>query len=74
MLPVSKILLPWNSESGFGAVAFDGSVWVDKTAVMRHKISPDSVTKSIDQARSKVERRLTLLRGERPLPELDGPQ
>ena len=72
VLPVSKILLPWNTESGFGAVAFDGSVWVDKTAALRHGLSSEAVTRSTAQARSKVERRLKQLRGDRPVAELDG--
>ncbi|HSS65871.1 MAG TPA: phosphoribosyltransferase family protein [Gammaproteobacteria bacterium] len=72
VLPVSKILLPWNTESGFGAVAFDGSAWVSQAAVQRFGISPDAVERSTAQARSKVEHRLTLLRGDRPLPKLAG--
>jgi len=27
---VSKITLPWNSEAGFGAVAFDGTVMLNE--------------------------------------------
>lgn len=72
MIPVSKILLPWNTESGFGAVAFDGSAWVNEEAVARHGLSEDAVRRSTAQARSKVERRLSVLRGDRPLPGLDG--
>jgi putative phosphoribosyl transferase len=72
VLPVSKILLPWNTESGFGAVAFDGSVWVNEAAVRQFGLSPEAVTQSTAEARSKVERRLTLLRGPRTLPDLDG--
>ena len=71
VLPVSKILLPWNTESGFGAVAFDGSAWVNGAAVLRFGIPPDAVKRSTAQARLKVERRLSLLRGDRPLPDLD---
>lgn len=72
VLPVSKILLPWNTESGFGAVALDGITWVDETAVRRFGLSRDAVERSTTQARSKVERRLRLLRGNRPLPALHG--
>lgn len=72
VLPVSKILLPWNSESGFGAIAFDGSAWVNDSAVLRLELSPETVDRCMAQARSKVEHRLTLLRGDRPLPVLDG--
>ncbi len=70
VLPVSKILLPWNTESGFGAVAFDGGEWVNELAVARHGLSPDVVKRCTSKARSKVERRLTLIRGDRPAPEL----
>lgn len=72
VLPVSKILLPWNTESGFGAVAFDGSVWVNERDALRLGLSPQAVRQSTAQARSKVERRMSLLRGDRPLPELEG--
>lgn len=72
VLPVSKILLPWNTESGFGAVAFDGSMWLNETTVLRLGLSPDAVKRSTAKARSKVEHRLTLLRGDRRLPELVG--
>jgi putative phosphoribosyl transferase len=72
VLPISKILLPWNTESGFGAVAFDGSVWVDEIAASRHGLSSEAVKQSTAQARSKVERRLAQLRGDRPPPKLDG--
>lgn len=70
VLPVSKILLPWNTESGFGAVAFDGSVWVNEALVRQLGLSPDAVKRSTAAARAKVERRLDVLRLGRPLPEL----
>lgn len=33
--PVSKVLLPWTTEGGYGAVAFDGTVWIDDDAAQR---------------------------------------
>ena len=72
VFPVSKILLPWNTESGFGAVAFDGSVWVNELEALKLGLSPNAIEQSTAQARSKVERRMSLLRGDRPLPELKG--
>jgi predicted phosphoribosyltransferase len=70
--PVSKVLLPWNTESGYGAVAFDGTVWIDGEAASRWDLSRAEIDKGIAQARAKVERRNRRLRGERPLPELAG--
>src|ERR1035437_450334 len=34
---VSKILLPWTTEAGFGAVAFNGSVWINDADVLDRK-------------------------------------
>lgn len=65
---VSKILLPWTTEAGFGAVAFDGSVWIKEEDVRDYHLSRADVQRSTASARDKVERRLKRLRGERPLP------
>jgi predicted phosphoribosyltransferase len=70
--PVSKVLYPWTTEAGYGAVAFDGSVWLDEKALERHGIGQSEVEKAIAEARAKVERRLARLRaGRKPL-ELEG--
>ena len=59
--PVSKVLYPWTTESGFGAVAFDGSVWLDEARMAGHGLTPTQVERAIAEARAKVERRLVLL-------------
>jgi predicted phosphoribosyltransferase len=64
---VSKILLPWTTEAGYGAVAFDGSAWVDPRAVARFGLGEADVREGMDKARAKVERRVALLRGGKPL-------
>ena len=53
--PVSKVLYPWTTESGFGAVAFDGSVWIDDRA--SEGLSAFQIEKATADARAKVERR-----------------
>lgn len=55
--PVSKVLFPWTTEGGFGAVAFDGSVWIDQAAVENHDLNKTQVDKAVAAARTKVERR-----------------
>lgn len=72
VLPVSKMLLPWTTESGFGAVAFDGSVWMDPQDVRRFGLSEADVERAAAVARAKVERRLARLRGGRSTFELGG--
>jgi predicted phosphoribosyltransferase len=53
--PVSKVLYPWTTESGFGAVAFDGSVWIDERAA--GGLSASQIREATAEARGKVERR-----------------
>ena len=60
--PVSKVLFPWTTESGYGAVAFDGSVWLDQAAIERFGLTPSQVEKATAEARAKVQRRSTKLR------------
>ena len=71
-VPVSKVLLPWTTESGYGAVAFDGSVWIDDVARERWSLTREQIDKGIADARAKVERRNARLRGTRPLPQVEG--
>jgi putative phosphoribosyl transferase len=67
---VSKILLPWTTEAGFGAVAFDGTVWVDEEAVEQFGLAEKDIERRTNDALAKVRRRLATLRGDRPFPQL----
>jgi len=69
---VSKITLPWNTEAGYGAVAFDGSVDLNDRLVASAGLSSQEVERGIEQTREKVRRRIGELRGERPLPDVSG--
>ncbi|MFZ5439184.1 MAG: phosphoribosyltransferase [Myxococcota bacterium] len=55
--PVSKVLFPWTTEAGFGAVAFDGTVWLDDVLISRHRLTELQVSRAVADARAKVERR-----------------
>jgi len=70
VIPVSKVLFPWTTEGGFGAVAFDGTVWIDRGAVQNFGLETEQTERATAEARAKVERRNARLRGNRPLPEL----
>jgi putative phosphoribosyl transferase len=54
---VSKITFPWNSESGYGAIAFDGTVVIDDDLVHASGLSQEQVATGIVQTRTKVQRR-----------------
>lgn len=70
VLPVSKILYPWTTESGFGAVAFDGTEWINTDLVASGQLNTESIQSAIKSAREKVQRRAQQFRGDNPFPEL----
>ena len=67
---VSKITLPWNTEAGYGAVAFDGSVLLNEPILGRIGLSKTQIEEGKRATTEKVERRLLEFRGNRPLPAL----
>ena len=69
LVVVSKITLPWDTEAGYGAVAFDGTVRINKALLHRLRLSREEVEQGISRTREKVGRRQLLLRGGRPLPD-----
>ena len=70
---VSKITPSWNSEVGYGAVAFDGTVMLNEDLVSRLHLSRQEIQEGIRRTEEKVARRVTLLRGNRLLPNLQNP-
>ncbi len=67
---VSKITLPWNTEAGYGAVAFDGSLQLNEPLIIQSGLSRKQVQAGVDKTRRKVAERTRRLRDEKPLLEL----
>lgn len=65
---VSKITLPWNSEMGYGAVAFDGSVQLNEPLIATFGLGDADVENGIARTREKINNRLERLRTEPPAP------
>lgn len=70
VMPVNKILFPWTTESGFGAVAFDGTQWINKQLGTHYRLDEEMIKTATEEAFRKVQRRLQRFRGEQPFPEL----
>jgi predicted phosphoribosyltransferase len=68
---VSKITPPWNSEVGYGAVAFDGTVILNEELLSQLHLSQEEIQKGIKKTEEKVNWRLKILRGNRPLPNFN---
>jgi len=69
---VSKITPPWNSEVGYGAVAFDGTVRLNEALVKRLNLSQKHVEEGIIETQEKVRRRTSLFQGDQTLEALAG--
>jgi predicted phosphoribosyltransferase len=69
---VSKITFPWNPESGYGAVAFDGTVRLNQALIADMGLLAPDVSIGRSRTAEKVRQRVSRLRGERPFPDLAG--
>jgi putative phosphoribosyl transferase len=67
---VSKITLPWNTEAGYGAVSFNETVRLNQKMLAHAGLSESQIQQGTAKTLQKVRRRIKLLRGERPFPEL----
>jgi predicted phosphoribosyltransferase len=67
---VSKITLPWNTEAGYGAVAFDKTMRLNEDLVPRLGLTKEQIKEGIAQTTQKVLRRVQGFRGDRPFPDL----
>jgi predicted phosphoribosyltransferase len=69
---VSKVTLPWNTEVGYGAVAFDGTVRLNQDLVRGAELGEEEVRRGVQQTGAKVRRRVAELRGAEGAPDLSG--
>lgn len=69
---VSKMTPRWNTEVGYGAVAFDGTVRINEDLLPLMGLTDQEVQIGVAEARQKVRRRVRVLRGGRPMPDLTG--
>ncbi len=58
LAPASKVLLPWTTEAGYGAVAYDGSVWLNHGFIEGYGLDESTIQAGIMAARRKVQRRV----------------
>jgi predicted phosphoribosyltransferase len=69
---VSKITPPWNTEAGYGAVAFDGTVRLNEELLPHLRLTEKQMAEGLENTREKVARRVNKFRGDRPWPQLKG--
>ena len=69
---VSKITPTWNTEVGYGAVAFDGTVLLNERLIAAMHLDRAEIEADTERTREKVLRRCLDLRGSRAVPDLAG--
>lgn len=67
---VSKITLPWDTEAGYGALAFDGTLRLNDALVNQLDLNEAQIQEGIRKTRAKVSGRVKKLRGVRPFPDV----
>jgi putative phosphoribosyl transferase len=67
---VSKITLPWNTEVGYGAVAFDGTVRLNDPLLSRLRLTQEQIQEGIKNTSQKVRRRVERFSQALPFPGL----
>ncbi|MDD1679122.1 MAG: phosphoribosyltransferase [Methanomicrobiales archaeon] len=69
---VRKIQIPWNTESGFGAVTWTGDVVINQDLLKRLHLSSVEIERAISRAKASVEERIRKYASIRPLPDITG--
>ena len=70
LLICRKLPYPNNPESGFGAMAEDGSLYINRLAASY--VSESEIERIIQEQAREIERRIAILRNGQPLPSLKG--
>jgi predicted phosphoribosyltransferase len=65
-----KIHVPWNKEAGFGAISWDGQVFLNHALVRRLNLSDKTIQECIENEKVMIVRRNRLFRANQPWPDL----
>jgi predicted phosphoribosyltransferase len=69
---VRKIQIPWNTEAGFGAVAWDGRVFLNEPLLAGLGMTPEQVEAAVKKAQGNVRKRVERFGADRgELPRFD---
>jgi len=71
-LIVRKVQIPWNPEAGFGAVAWDGRVFLNEDLANRLHLTADEAEAAVSKARANVKERAELFGSAGPFPDPGG--
>jgi|Deesub1362B_J571_1020462.scaffolds.fasta_scaffold00566_7 predicted phosphoribosyltransferase len=61
LIPVSKILFPWTTEAGFGAINVFGDVILNERAIEAFGLGEDAIKKQIEETRKRLRKRIEII-------------
>ncbi len=67
-----KLQIPGNTEAGFGAMSYDGTVFLNEDLLAQLGLTPSQIEAQADKVRRELEERNRLFRGGKPFPDLHG--
>jgi putative phosphoribosyl transferase len=67
-----KLHVPWDIEVGFGALSWNGDLFINELLVSQLGLTREEVDRCISIEKEAVRKRLEKFRGERPFPDLKG--
>ncbi len=67
-----KIPIPGNPEAGFGALSFEGTLFLNKPLVRELHLTGEEIRELSIPVMKEIQRRNAVFRGERPFPDLGG--
>ncbi|MGH9856489.1 MAG: phosphoribosyltransferase [Acidobacteriota bacterium] len=72
LMIVSKITFSWNSEAGYGALAYDGTYRLNDNVIRMLRMTPDEIQNGMEQTKKQVTDRLARLRKWHESSEIEG--
>ena len=70
VMVVRKIQIPWNTEAGFGAVAWDGEVVLNEPLVEQLGLTDEEIQESLLKTNESIQERLRKFTVNKPMPNL----
>ena len=65
-----KLHVPWNREVGFGAVSWDGTMFLNEPLIASLGLTRDDIDRCVAEEKEVIRRRLQKFRGDKPFPNL----
>jgi len=65
-----KLHVPWNREAGFGAVTWDGTIFLNEPLVSALGLTKEEIDSVVAEEKDEIRRRTKLFRGDKPFPDI----